>query len=318
MRETTAADEPLGLIFDIQGFSVHDGPGCRTLVFLSGCPLSCSWCSNPEGLAPRPRLLYRAAHCQPRRRGCIDACPAGAIRLADDGAGVHIDRSRCTGCLEMPCVEACYRGALQRAGRPFTVSELMRLLMRDRDFWGSGGGVTFGGGEPLFQATFLEAVLRRCREVYLHTAIETSGHAPTPTLLAVLPLLDWIFIDLKHMSSATHRQQTGVGNELILNNLATLAASDWPGRLIVRIPLVPGFNDSQENLEASAAFLAEHGLHEVNLVPFHRLATSKYEQLGEPYRWAGVDRPQRAEMEAAAALMADAGLRCYVDDGTPF
>jgi len=306
------------LIFDIQGFSVHDGSGCRTLVFLSGCPLRCAWCSNPEGQLLRPRLMYREKRCTQAHR-CVRACPHGAIQVNAGGSPhLRFDRSTCDRCEGLNCVQACLSEALQVTGRHYTVDELMRILSRDQGFWGSQGGVTFSGGEPLCQPEFLLAVLQRCRACYMHTAVETSAHAETDLLLEVLQWTDWLFADLKHMDSAVHRAEIGVGNELILRNIAALAASGWDGRLIIRVPVVPGFNDTVENLQATAAFVAELGLKEVNLLPFHRLGSSKYEQLGLDYKYAHVTSPSQEAMRSHQHLFAATGLRCYVGSETPF
>jgi pyruvate formate lyase activating enzyme len=225
----------------------------------------------------------------------------------------------------MDCVRACLHEALKVAGRVYTVDELMRILTRDMNFWGDQGGVTFSGGEPLLQAEFLLALLRRCRASYIHTAVETCAHVETDLLLEILQWTDWLFIDLKHIDPAAHRAGTGVGNELILRNIAAVAAAGWDGRLVIRVPVVPGFNDSAENLRATAEFVA--GLHpskedvpllEVNLLPFHRLGQSKYEQLGIEYPYAQVAPPAREEMLAGRRIFEDAGLQCYVDFETPF
>jgi pyruvate formate lyase activating enzyme len=218
----------------------------------------------------------------------------------------------------MACVAACWRQALQVAGRYYTVDELMRLLHRDQDFWGRGGGVTLTGGEPLLQKDFLLALLRRCRSACMHTALETSAHADPDLVLQVGQWVDWLFIDVKHMNSAAHRQETGVGNELILKNLAALVAAGRPERLVVRVPLVPGFNDSAANLEATAELVAGPGLSEVNLLPFHRLGSSKYEQLGLEYHYASRAAPSSEELLRAGQAFFRHGLRCYLGGETPF
>ena len=308
-----------GLIFDIQGYSVHDGSGCRTLVFLCGCPLRCSWCSNPEGHLPRPRVMYRYQKCLPAIYRCIEACTRSAIRIeCGSSPPLRFDRSACDRCDSMDCVRACLSQALQIVGRAYTVDELMRILARDQGFWGSQGGVTFSGGEPLFQAEFLSAVLERCRSSYMHTAVETSAHADTDVLMEVLRRTDWMFIDIKHMDSATHRAETGVGNELILHNVEAVARAAWDGRLIIRVPIVPGYNDTAANLQATGAFLAELGLKEVNLLPFHRLGRSKYEQLGLHYKYAQAESPSPGVMRLHQRIFEAAGLQCYVGSETPF
>jgi pyruvate formate lyase activating enzyme len=311
-----------GLIFDIQGHSVHDGPGCRTLVFLSGCPLHCAWCANPEGQLLRPRLMYRAQKCAPTHYRCVQACPHDAVRVEEGGRPplLRFDRARCDRCEGLECASACMHEALKIAGCAYTVDELMRVLRRDQGFWGNGGGVTFSGGEPLVQAKFLLTMLRRCRASYIHTSVETSAHVETELLLDILKWTDWLFVDIKHMDSAAHRAETGAGNELILNNIAAVAAvgAGWEGRLVVRVPIVPGYNDTADNLQATASFLMAHHLREINLLPFHRLGHSKYEQLGLDYPYAGTGSPSPEAMQAHQRIFATAGLQCYVGFETPF
>lgn len=315
--------EMTGLVFDIQGFSVHDGPGCRTLVFLSGCPLRCTWCSNPEGQLLRPRLMYRAPKCVLTCERCVGACSRKAIhRQAANGAeqpsNLAFERGFCDQCASFECVHACLHEALTIAGRDYTVDQLMAILQRDQDFWGARGGVTFSGGEPLVQAKFLLAVLQRCRATRMHTAVETCAHVDTDILLEVVQWTDWLFIDIKHMDSATHQAGTGVGNELILRNIEAVVAAKWGGRLVIRIPIVPGYNDTAENLGATAAFVRRLHRPEVNLLPFHRLGSSKYEQLGLAYEYASVEPPSPETMRAAQRIFADAGMSCYVGFATPF
>ncbi len=308
-----------GLIFDIQAHSVHDGPGCRTTVFLSGCPLRCTWCANPEGLLPRTQLMVRASRCRSDGHPCVRACPHSAIRIDPaDPIPPRFDRAVCARCEERPCVSACPSGALEVSGRWTTVSDLMRTLERDRNYWGPEGGVTFSGGEPLSQPEFLLAALDACREAYIHTAVETSAHAESKLVRDVARRADWLFVDLKHMDSAAHRGGTGVGNEQILANLEALAHSRREARLVVRIPVVPGFNDSPENLIAMVGLLVTLGLAEVNLLPFHRMAESKYTQLGLEYARAQTKPPTSAEMAVHQKLFSDAGLHCYVAADTPF
>ncbi len=308
-----------GLIFDIQGYSVHDGSGCRTLVFLSGCPLRCTWCSNPEGQLQRPRLMYREMKCTHTRYRCVTACTQGAIRRTDGtGPALQFDRSLCDRCESMACVGACLSEALRVSGRWYTVDELMRILVRDHAFWGSGGGVTFGGGEPLSQPEFLLDVLARCRANYMHTTVETCAHCEGGVLKDVLRRVDAAFIDIKHMDSAAHRAGTGVGNEKILENIEAAASMGWEGRLIIRVPVVPGYNDSRENLGATAAFMARIGLREVNLLPLHRLGQSKYEQLGLSCEYAEAPAPADEVLRSYREIFEDAGLTCYLGADTPF
>jgi pyruvate formate lyase activating enzyme len=220
--------------------------------------------------------MYREKQCSHTHYRCVGACPNDAIQI-EDGAGppLRFDRSICDRCDDMGCVEACLNQALQVAGRSYTVDELMRILFRDQGFWGSQGGVTFGGGEPLFQAEFLLAALAECRSSYMHSTVETSAYAHTDVLMQVLEWTDAMFIDVKHMDAAAHHAGTGAGNELILRNIEAAASSGWDGRLIIRVPIVPGYNDTVENLQATAAFIARLKLKEVNLLPLHRLGAGE-------------------------------------------
>jgi pyruvate formate lyase activating enzyme len=218
----------------------------------------------------------------------------------------------------MDCVYACLSEALQIAGRNYTVEELMKILIRDQSFWGSEGGVTFSGGEPLFQAEFLAAVLEECRSKYIHTTVETSAHTKSDVLLEIQKQTDWMFIDVKHMDSEAHSAETGVGNELILRNIEMAASAQWDGRLIIRVPIVPGYNDTVENLQATAAFMVKLNLQEVNLLPFHRLGHSKYDQLNLSYKFAQVSPPSNEVMQSHQRIFEDAGLKCYIDSETPF
>jgi pyruvate formate lyase activating enzyme len=321
-----------GLIFDVQGHSVHDGPGCRTLVFLSGCPLRCQWCANPEGLQVRPQLLFRERLCRACPTRCVDACPHGAIapaaaRPSDNSQNANhagarpliaIDRTPCTMCSTLDCVRACYPQALQASGREWTVDALMRVLSRDRQYWGPDGGVTFGGGDPLAQKTFLMAMLERCHEAAMHVAIETSAAVPTFDLLDILPLVSWLFVDLKHIDNDRHMAGTGRGNGDILANISALARSAWPGRLVVRTTIVPGYNDDGEQASAAASFLTTCGVREVQLLPFHRLGASKYVQLGLPYAYAGCAAVDADQLASLARIYREAGLDCHTGTQTPF
>jgi pyruvate formate lyase activating enzyme len=212
----------------------------------------------------------------------------------------------------MDCVKACLHEALQTAGRFYTVDELMRVLTRDQGFWGSQGGVTFGGGEPLFQPEFLLAVLAECRSNYIHTTVETSAYTQGRILTEVLQWTDAIFIDIKHMDTAVHCLGTGAGNELVLENIKEVALSGWEGRMIIRIPVVPGYNDTIENLQATADFMVKHRLKEVNLLPFHRLGHSKYEQLGLNFEYAQVPSPSLETLWQYKRIFEKAGLQCYI------
>lgn len=315
--------EERGLIFDIQGYSVHDGPGCRTLVFMSGCPLRCAWCANPEGMEPRKRLLFRAAKCKHQANNCtqcIKACPYGAITSngVDADPPLSIDRSICRNCSTFDCASACLWGALGVAGKEMTVKELWRIIDRDRQYWGGRGGVTFTGGEPLLQREFILAMLKRCKEGFVHTAVETSACVDTDHFLKAMRYLDFAFIDVKHMDPERHKEGTGVSNEQTLTNIRALAASNWPGRLVLRIPVIAGFNDSMENMEATARFMREVGLSEINLLPFHRMGDSKYTQLGQVYSYSDVEAMPLEHLVPLQEMFMEQGIACYIGSHTPF
>jgi pyruvate formate lyase activating enzyme len=263
--------------------------------------------------------MYRLRECVHTHYRCIWACPHHAIQIvADENPRLRFNHAICERCENLSCVKACLSEALQIAGRSYTVDELMHILVRDQHFWGNQGGVTFGGGEPLFQTEFLLAVLAKCRSNYMHTTVETSAYTNPHVLMAVLKLTDAMFIDIKHLDSAAHRAGTGAGNELILQNIEAVASAKWEGRLILRIPIVPGYNDTIENLRATAAFMARLRLKEVNLLPFHRLGHSKYEQLGLNYEYAQTPTPSREALWSYQRIFETAGLRCYVGAEIPY
>jgi pyruvate formate lyase activating enzyme len=265
-----------GFIFDIQRFSVHDGPGIRTLVFFKGCPLACLWCSNPESQRFAPELLFDASKCV-ACGGCVEACPHGATRASGDG--VQYDRERCAAC--GACADVCPAEARTVAGRRVTAAEVVAEIVKDAPFFtNSGGGVTLGGGEPLAQADFASEILKQCRVRGIHTAIETCGHVPWPAFETILPLTDLFLYDVKHLDADAHRTRTGGDVALILSNLERLVRSR--GAVTVRVPVVPGFNDTPQDIRIVAEHVARLGLRELHLLPYHRLGESKYRLLGRP------------------------------------
>ena len=313
------AHDSKGLIFDIQGHSIHDGPGTRTLVFLIGCPLRCNWCSNPEGLWLRQRLMYKPLYCKNCSARCVPRCAKGAARVVESvSRPIIFDRPQSDGCDSMDCIEVCYARALQPSGKWYTVDDLMRVFTRDRCYWGSGGGITLTGGEPLLQQEFVLRVLERCHDTGIATCVETSACVPRTVLQTVLPYIQWLFVDLKHMESAKHQDGTGSGNELILDNIRWIRGTNWPGRMVVRMPVVPGFNDTVANAEATAGFLVDIGLSEINLLPFHRLGTTKYEQLGMAYEYAEQAALSQSCLERLAVVYRDRAITCYLGADTPF
>jgi pyruvate formate lyase activating enzyme len=278
-----------GIIFDIQRFSVHDGPGIRTLVFFKGCPLACLWCSNPESQRFDPELLFDLAKCV-ACGGCVEACPHGAVRL--DGERLQYDRERCIVCGR--CVEVCYAEARTMAGRQVTADEVVGEILKDAPFFAnSGGGVTLGGGEPLAQPDFARQVLALSRRHGINTAIETCGHVPWGLLESFLPWTDLFLYDLKHVA-------------LILANLERLIGAGAPA--IVRVPVIPGFNDTAEDIRAIARQVARLGIVELHLLPYHRLGQNKYRLAGRRYEFAGGDPAGDAAMASLRDVAAHLGL----------
>ena len=309
-------NDPTGLIFDVQAHSVHDGPGTRTTVFLNGCPLACAWCCNPEGLHRKPVVMHRDARCR-QCGACLEACLRGALSRGAGGL-LAFDRSRCEACTTHECVAACYHEGNVLSGRRVTVEEIIAICQRDRQFWGSGGGVTFSGGEPLLQRDFLLALLRRCREIRINTCIETTACVPPGPFMEAAALLDWIFVDLKHMDPAAHKAMTGADHALTLGNLRLLGASELDCFVVVRIPVIPGWNDGEANLRATARFVRECGLEVINLLPFHRLGESKWRQVGRDYAFKDTPGMPLADLEPLAQWVREEGITCYAGWETPF
>jgi pyruvate formate lyase activating enzyme len=296
-----------GTIFDIKKYSINDGPGIRTTVFFSGCPLSCLWCHNPESISLAPELLYRKGRCL-MCGACVEVCPEGAIsretnvsKSRETFDSVITDQDKCIRC--QTCISVCYSGARQFSGREVTVREVMAQVEREIPFYDeSGGGVTFSGGEPLMQPGFLSALLRACREQEIHTVVDTSGFANWNILEQIRQDVDLFLYDLKHMDSARHREASGVPNELILSNLRTL--SERGHKIVVRVPLIPGINDDKENLHASGKFLASlPKLKSVELIGYHNIAQAKYEALSREYKLADTKPPTEEAMAGAATVL---------------
>ena len=245
-----------GTILNIQKFCIHDGPGIRTVVFLKGCPLTCRWCANPASQNPAVEPGFFRNRCQACGQ-CAQGCPLGAI--AFDGQIPWIDRSMCDGC--GACAEICPAGAIEMIGKVMTVEEVVAEVQKDSVFYrNSDGGMTFSGGEPFLQPEFALEVLRQCKMLGIHTAVETAGCLPWAGMETVLPYVDLFLYDLKHPEDAQHRDATGQGNARILKNLISLCRTD--SRVILRVPIIPGFNDSADVIGQLAALCLklDHGL----------------------------------------------------------
>ena len=287
-----------GHIFDIKKFAVHDGPGIRTTIFFKGCPLSCLWCHNPEGISPDQEIMVFPERCLAGCRDCVGACPKKAI--VKKGRRIVLDRNICDGC--GLCAAVCPAEALQMAGRRVTAGEAVEELSRDTAFYrSSGGGITCSGGEPLLQPLFLQALLRACRKQNLHTAVDTCGHAPFGVFEKILPLTDLFLYDLKIMDEGRHRRLTGVSNRLIIENLQKLSL--LAPHLAIRVPLVPGCNDAPSDLAELADFCASlPGRHPVHLLPYHRSGSGKHRRLGREAALAETHSPSPAAVQRAGGI----------------
>jgi pyruvate formate lyase activating enzyme len=273
------------VVFDVQRFSLHDGPGIRTVVFFKGCALACDWCHNPEALHAAPELAYYEEQCLEGCTRCEDVCPEGAIlpRRSD-----RVDFARCTACGK--CVEVCPGRALRLVGRHWTAPELLEEVLRDRPFYeSSGGGVTLSGGEPVLHAAFLGELLPLLRAEGVHVALETCGAYPFDMLAPLLPCIDLVLFDVKLVDAERHARHTGRENAGILHNLERLLCEEVP--VEVRMPVVPGRNDDDANVADTAALLARHGIGSLTLLPYNHLWEAKLPRLGTARAPLGIRPP---------------------------
>ena len=289
-----------GIIFNIQKYSVHDGPGIRTVVFFSGCPLRCKWCSNPESQQGRPQLFYNRNKCitLDKCRRCVDVCPQGAIAAGGDRRA-DIDRDACNGCLL--CAEACPAKALEVYGKERTVAQVLERVEQDGVFYSrSGGGLTLSGGEPMQQPAFALALLTEARRRRINTAMETSGYCASKDLLAACGHLDFLLYDIKVMDPQMHRSATGVSNGRILRNLEKVRAARPRLPILVRTPVIPGVNDSAEAIGAILDFIAGFENVHYEMLPYHRMGSPKYACIGRTYPMgdAELDADVMPELEA--------------------
>jgi len=296
-----------GIVSDIQRFSLHDGPGIRSTVFLKGCNLRCAWCHNPETLRGKPELQWFPEKCI-GCGACVRVCQVQAHGVEDGQRVFH--RARCVAC--GACARECYAEALVLVGRAMTADEVLAEVGQDVAFYReSGGGVTLSGGEPLCQPAFTREVLERCRQAGIATALETNLAYPWETLAPLLPLLDLVMVDLKLLDPAAHRQWTGADNARTLANVRRLAQTTLP--LIVRTPVIPGANDTAEAIDQIAELIAGFpGLLYYELLPYHPLGTGKYHSLSMEYTMNGVERPTVETMAALAAVARQRGIEVRV------
>lgn len=311
--------ELTGSLYDIQGFSVHDGPGIRTTVYLKGCPLRCPWCHSPESQEFPTELNWMEMRCDGVETcgKCLRVCPEGAISVGGEKESlkesgttfhiIHIDRSKCTGCFR--CTEVCSAGALYKCGTPYTVEQVMNRVRRDKPFYKrSGGGVTVSGGECLCQPDFTLSLLKACKAEDIHTAVDTTGFCSWEVMEKVLPYTDLFLYDLKQMDSELHRRVIGVPNGLILENAKKLAAAG--GKLQIRIPTIPVFNDSEASYRAFGEFILSLGdaVTQVQLLPYHNLGVVKWERLGRNGPALEATPPTEEFMKKRKALLESMGL----------
>jgi pyruvate formate lyase activating enzyme len=308
-------------IYDIQGYSVHDGPGIRTTVFLKGCPLTCPWCHSPESQRYAFELSWFDIRCIGTEKCglCLKSCPQNALSQgeaekspADDSTltKIRIDRCKCDACLA--CADACPAGALAPSGYDVTVDEVYRRVDGDRVFYGKDGGVTISGGEPMSQFAFAHALAKRCRKGGLGVCLDTTGYAPGEDYDKILPYVDLFLYDLKHMDTEKSLKTVGAGNELILKNAKRIAEKG--GKLQIRIPIIPKLNATEENIKATAEFCRELGdaVTMVQLLPYHGFGGSKYTRLGRQYKLVNVASPSDEEMQKYLEMIRACGLPAQI------
>lgn len=305
VKETSTQEN---LVFDIKRYAINDGPGIRVTIFLKGCPLACRWCHNPESISPKVQKMYARSKCIGCGE-CVKNCPMQACELTTEG--IVTDESLCIRCGR--CAEVCPSLATEMSGTYKSVADLLEVIENERPFFDqSGGGVTFSGGEPLMFPGFLSEILYACGLLQIHRTVDTSGLATTKTLLDIARHTDLFLYDLKLMDSKKHKDWTGTGNKLILNNLKVLAKSG--ADIQIRIPLIKDVNDDDENIEATAAFVA--GLcgpkKQVDLLPYHNAAGGKFASLGREYTTEAMAEPDADDLARVIARFAARGLTATV------
>jgi pyruvate formate lyase activating enzyme len=300
-----------GTVLKIERFAIHDGPGIRTLIFMKGCPLRCGWCSTPESHKLSPEMEYFADRCL-RCARCVEVCRSGAISVLGNGE-IFTDRGLCINC-DYYCAEVCPSVARKIAGEEMTVEEVLAEVEKDTVFHAnSGGGVTLGGGEPTMQPEFALGILKACKDRGIHTAIETCAYVKWSIFNELLKYLDLVYIDIKHMSPAEHKNLTGKSNGLILENIKRVAMNYPDKPLIIRIPVIPGYNDSDKNIINTVQFLRQlDGDHKIELLPYHKLGVSHYRMLSRDYPMPDLESPPEERMRALEELVESYGIPAQI------
>ena len=299
-----------GIVFDIQHYCIHDGPGIRTNVFLKGCPLRCLWCQNPESQQLSAQIMYQVEKCTVCGK-CVDACPEHAITLEfkeeNEMPEIKTNRGLCTACGK--CVQYCPNEARRIVGEEMTLDSVFKKVEQDKLFFGKDGGVTVTGGEPLAQWEFARAVLKRCKENGINTCIETCGYGNWPQVETVMEYVDLVLYDIKHMDTVQHKKCTGVGNEKILENIKRIS-QEMNKEIIIRVPVIPGYNDTSENIEQLGNFIKEElpTCIEVNLLPFHNMGESKKQQLDRSSEEFSSVTPSDERMEQLKNVLRSSGI----------
>lgn len=296
-----------GLIFNIQKYSIHDGPGIRTTVFMKGCPLSCSWCHNPESQCFERELMQYTNRCI-KCGECTNVCSTGALSNKEGVIVRNVEL--CTMCGN--CAKICYTNALEIAGKEVSVLELVKELEKDVVFYDSSrGGVTVSGGEPLSQGEFVLELLQYCKKMEIHTAVDTCGFGSSSMLGEISKYTDLFLFDIKFVDNALHKLYTGVSNGIILQNLKLL--SSLGKRIWVRVPIIPGINDDEENITATAKLImSTAGVEQVNLLPYHNAAMEKYKRLNKEYQLRDIKIPQKDYMDKIVGLYETQGLKVII------
>jgi len=287
----------IGIIFNIQRYSIHDGPGIRTTVFLKGCPLNCWWCQNPESQLSGQEMLFWGVRCI-GCGACSTICPSNAIQIKN---GIPVtEKEKCILCGK--CTEKCPALAREMIGKKLTTEEVTKEIEKDLVFYEeSGGGVTFSGGEPLGQSEFLEGLLNGCREKKIHTAVDISGYISWRILKKIIPKVDLFLYDLKIMDSERHKKYTGVFNEIILENLKKL--SSVHNNIFIRFPIIPGINDDSQNIKETGEFLSSLKIAQVNILPYHYIGIDKYRRLGRNYKLVTTQPPSEEKLSEVSAIL---------------